>query len=317
MRQFLGWLLLAGIVVGRPAFLFGQAAPGKQEQPGMESITNRLGMKLVLIPAGEFLMGEPPQGRMVVGSEQHRVRITKPFYLGAYEVTRLQFAKFVASTGYVTDLEKSRKGIGWDETQGRMQEGPRYSWKNVGYPCDDSHPVGNVSWNDAAAFCLWLSRVEGKVYRLPTEAEWEYACRAGATTRYCNGDEELRLAEVGNVVDRSYDIKKPYRLPRNVDMEDGYAFSSPVGKYQPNRFGIYDMHGNVTEWCMDRLGSDYYKESPVDDPLGPKRGRERVLRGGSWSSMPWEATCSDRGGIPPEFSDISIGFRVVVVLPSS
>ena len=129
----------------------------------------------------------------------------------------------------------------------------------------------NVSWNDAVAFCKWLSKKEGKTYRLPTEAEWEYACRAGTTTRYYSGDDPETLAKVGNVADAALKAKFPdwkYTIKAN----DGYVFTAPVGKFKPNAFGLYDMHGNAWQWCADWYGADYYATSPLDDPTGPDSG---------------------------------------------
>jgi formylglycine-generating enzyme required for sulfatase activity len=122
---------------------------------------------------------------------RHRVRITGPFYLGQYEVTRGQFADFVKDQGYKTDAETDGEGgWGWnDSTQKFEGRDPQYNWKNTGFAQTDSHPVVNVTWNDAVKFCEWLSRKEGAIYRLPTEAEWEYACRAGTMTLYQNGDD--------------------------------------------------------------------------------------------------------------------------------
>ena len=187
-------------------------------------------MELVLIPAGEFKMGSGESAEATAAffnktygedllkadffkdeHPQHRVRITKPFYLGTYHVTRGQFRQFVADTGYKTDAEKGEKpgAWGWDPDKKEFGFNEKYSWRNAGFEQTDEHPVVNVSWNDAVAFCKWLSRKEGKTYRLPTEAEWEYACRAGTTTRYYSGDDPETLAKVGNVADAAAKAKFP------------------------------------------------------------------------------------------------------------
>ena len=140
------------------------------------------------------------------------------------------------------------------------------------------------------AFCQWLSRKEGKTYRLPTEAEWEYACRAGTTTRYYSGDDPETLAKVGNVADATAKAKFP-GWQFTIKASDGYVFTSPVGSFRPNAFGLYDMHGNACQWCADWYGEEYYAASPVDDPTGPDSGDVRVLRGGSWVLGPY-VTCS-------------------------
>ena len=127
----------------------------------------------------------------------------------------------------------------------------------------------NVSWNDAVAFCKWLSKKEGKTYRLPTEAEWEYACRAGTTTRYYSGDDPETLAKVGNVADAAFKAKFPdweYTIKAN----DGYVFTAPVGKFKPNAFGLYDMHGNAWQWCADWYGEEYYAHVARRRPNWPR-----------------------------------------------
>ena len=165
------------------------------------------------------------------------MRITKPFYLGTYHVTRGQFRQFVKDTGYKTDAEKGRQAGGlWAGTLTRRSIGfnEKYSWRNAGFEQTDEHPVVNVSWNDAVAFCKWLSRKEGKTYRLPTEAEWEYACRAGTTTRYYSGDDPETLAKVGNVADATVKAKFP-DWKCTIKASDGYVFTAPVGQVQAQR----------------------------------------------------------------------------------
>ena len=211
-------------------------------------------MTLKLIPAGEFLMGSPDSHKDAQDREkpQHRVRITRPFYLGATEVTQGQYR---ALTG---------------QSPGDFQG-------------SDDLPVGRVTWLDAVNYCNALSRAEelpefyriegknievrdrsGPGYRLPTEAEWEYACRAGSTTRFCYGDDGERLGEFAWYADNAGRV------------------THPVGEKRANAFGLYDMHGNVNEWCWDPYDATYYRESPADDPLGPSQAAFRVRRGGSW-----------------------------------
>src|SRR5262249_1018949 len=150
----------------------------------MRELTNSIGMKLILIRAGEFLMGSPDGDGDDDEHPQHRVRITQPFYLGVHEVTRGQFRRFVDEAGYQTETAQDGKdGWGGKEEAKKFEQNRGYSWQNPGFEQTDDHPVVNVSWNDVVAFAAWLSRKEGDTYRLPTEAEWEYACRAGTTTR--------------------------------------------------------------------------------------------------------------------------------------
>jgi formylglycine-generating enzyme required for sulfatase activity len=202
-------------------------------------------MELVLIPAGEIKMGSGESAEDTAAffkksygmdsltadwfkdeHPQHRVRITKPFYLGTCHVTRGQFRRFVADTQYLTDAEKAEKpgAFGWDPDKKTFGFNARYSWRNAGFEQTDEHPVVNVSWNDAVAFCKWLSKKEGKTYRLPTEAEWEYACRAGTTTRYYSGDDPETLAKVANVADAAAKAKFP-DWKYAIKASDGYVFT--------------------------------------------------------------------------------------------
>ena len=296
---------------------------------GDAAITNSIGMKLQRIPAGEFLMGsektpdelsERFEGK---DSEEflhlrplHKVVITKSFYLGSYEVTVGQFKQFVRETGYETDAERDGQGgCGHNEATGfRSELRPEYNWRNNGFVQTDDHPVVNVSWNDAVAFCVWLSKKESKAYRLPTEAEWEYACKARSATLYCHGDDAERLREVANVADKALMamIKRPLQYSwKAISSDDGYVSTSPVGQFKPNSFGLFDMHGNVEEWCADWYDEHYYGASQGNDPQGPTTGRFRVCRGGSWLGGSLPTMSAHRGFSPPESRFDSLGFRVV------
>ena len=298
---------------------------------------NDIKLKMVLIPAGEFKMGSGESAEDTAAfflknygtyflktddfkneHPQHRVRITKPFYLGTYHVTRGQFSQFVKDSGYKTDAEKGYMpgATGWDAEKKAFGFNEKYSWRSAGFEQTDEHPVVNVSWNDAVAFCKWLSKKEGKTYRLPTEAEWEYACRAGTTTRYYSGDDPETLAKVGNVADATAKAKFPVEFPGmiwtigTIKASDGYVFTAPVGQFKPNAFGLYDMHGNALQWCADWHGDDYYGKSPVDDPTGPDTGAIRVARGGSWLLGPHVSRSTSRGGVTPHDRLNFAGFRV-------
>jgi formylglycine-generating enzyme required for sulfatase activity len=291
-------------------------------------LTNSLGAKLVLIPAGEFYMGSTPleigQVRRIdptfkkeweqEDQPQHRVRISRPFYLGVHEVTRKEFAQFARTTGYQTDAKRDGKGgCGFDAATGEFRQDPVYDWQNPGFAQNENEPVVNVSWNDATAFCEWLSRKEKAVYRLPTEAEWEYACRAGTTTLYCTGDEPESLAAVGNVADGT--LKTRFPNWSTISGRDGYAFTAPAGSFHPNGFGLFDMHGNVWEWCQDWYASGYYAKSPENDPPGPLRGSVRVFRGGSWYDAADLCRSAFRYWDAPTYRDYFLGFRIVAVPP--
>ena len=171
-------VLLLGLVL-----IWAAAHPAPPAVRSMEkTITNMLGMKLTLIPPGTFLMGLSEEDRNAFAGAKppRRVWIDAPFYLGTCEVTRDQFRRFVEVTGYITDAEKDGEGgWGYNPRTRTPEQDPRYTWRDPGFAQDGEHPVVNVSWNDAVAFAAWLSRAEGRNYRLPTEAEWEYACRAG------------------------------------------------------------------------------------------------------------------------------------------
>jgi formylglycine-generating enzyme required for sulfatase activity len=288
-------------------------------------------LKMVLVPSGEFKMGGDESAEAVAAffdknygearlraygctneHPQHLVRITRPFYLGVYDVTRGQFRQFVADTGYKTDAEKGENqgAYGWNPDKNDLEFSKKYSWRNAGFEQTDEHPVINVSWNDATAFCQWLSRKGGKTYRLPTEAEWEYACRAGTTTRYYFGDDPETLAKVGNVADATLKAKIPDQI-NTLKASDGYVFTSPVGSFKPNAFGLYDMHGNAQQWCSDWF-DNYNYVSGASDPTGPDRGVAgiRVLRGGSWIAGPDFARSAARHGYSPGYRLTDIGFRV-------
>jgi formylglycine-generating enzyme required for sulfatase activity len=246
------------------------------------------------------------------------VRITKPFYLGTYHVTRGQFRQFVKDSGYKTDAEKAAipGALALNPEKEKLEFKKKYSWRNVGFRQTDEHPVVNVSWNDAVEFCKWLSKKEGKTYRLPTEAEWEYACRAGTTTRYYSGDDPETLAKVANIADATFKAEFPSR-DGTIKASDGYVFTSPVGQFKPNAFGLYDMHGNAWQWCADWYGSDYYRKSPKEDPRGPKddsEARGRVQRGGSWPVSPNLVRSAQRTMCNPDMRNNTSGFRVVRTL---
>ncbi len=229
-------------------------------------------MKMVLIPAGEFKMGSPDSDSSPYIREkpQHRVRITKPFYLGTTEVTQGQYEKVMGSN------------------PSRFKEsGP-------------DAPVENVTWIDAHEFCRKLpdlaeEKKAGWRYRLPTEAQWEYACRAGSEAKYCYGDDASRLGDYAWHKDNS-------------------AFKThQVGQKKPNAWGLYDMHGNVWEWCEDWYGEDYYESSPAVDPTGPSTGPDRVYRGGGWFLVTETCRSAFRVSTPPDGRHFGLGFRVVLV----
>ncbi len=296
-------------------------------------ISNSIGMKLELIPPGDFLMGGTESAEHLVKAfaaykrqpdffkdeyPRHRVRITRPFYFGKCEVTVGQFRRFAADTGYKTEAERDGTG-GWGynpKTAKCEGRDPKYNWRNPGFQQTDGHPVLNVTWNDAVAFCRWLSHKEKEDYRLPTEAEWEYAARAGTTTRYWNGDDPDALARVGNVQDSTGRTTFPHVQELDIPPGSHPQFTLPVGRFPANRFGLCDVHGNVWEWCSDWYGEDYYARSPADDPKGPAEGDLRVRRGGGWNSFPLWARAAMRNWNTARSRCINLGFRVARSTPA-
>jgi eukaryotic-like serine/threonine-protein kinase len=242
--------------------------------------SNSIGMKLRLLSPGEFAFpGEPAQV----------VRITEPFYIGAYEVTVAEYRAFVDATDYKTHAERDPLGGKvWNPMQRRVDQRPDIHWRNPTFAQTDDHPVCCLAWEDAVAFCEWLSQREGKRYRLPTEAEWDYACRAGATTAYHYG----AAADV-------------------AQMNVGLRGTMTVGSFLPNAFGLADMHGNVYEWCLDVPRT--YQAGVEVNPRGPDEGPKRVLRGGCYSSGLSNATRTDRrGSADADHAYAGNGFRVVL-----
>jgi formylglycine-generating enzyme required for sulfatase activity len=298
---------------------------------------NSLGMAFVKLTAGEFLMGSDeapeslaraypqlPTARFAQLEDEgpvHRVRITRSFWMGQHEVTLGQFRRFIEASGYVPESVADRTGgYGWradydpattkrgDAFEGRDR---RYSWRNPGFTQGEDHPVVNVTWNDAQALAAWLSTTENRRYRLPTEAEWEYACRAGTRSRYSSGDDPRSLLGAANLFDASSAKHWPRWQPMAVNGDDGYAFTAPVGSFAPNPWGLYDMHGNAWEWVADWHGAKYYAQSPVNDPQGPAEGEVRVRRGGSWHTWPFYARAAYRNWNAPDTRYTLVGIRLV------
>jgi formylglycine-generating enzyme required for sulfatase activity len=277
-----------------------------------EFVSQATEMKFVRIPKGTFMMGSPSNEKDRYENEtQHEVTLSRDFDMGMYEVTRGQFRLFVEDTGYKTEAEEGDGAYGWD-SKGKEEYGKRkdFIWQTAGYEQTDDHPVVNVSWNDAARFAEWLSKKDGQAYRLPTEAEWEYACRGGTTTKYYFGSNPEELPKYANVADGTARRLFPNRS--TLSAEDGYVYTAPVGRFKPNSFGLYDMCGNVFEWCQDWMGD--YPAGSVTDPTGPSIGLRRVYRGGSWVSPRGMFRSADRNGFKPSFRSNDLGFRIVRVV---
>lgn len=253
--------------------------------------TNSIGMQFKLIPRGSFLMGaSPADANKGPDEQQHPVEITRAYYLGVYEVTQKQYETVMG----INDARFSPRGL--FRTKVADQDTSQF-------------PIEGITWHKAMEFCKRLSELagekkEGRTYRLPTEAEWEYACRAGTnpSTIYSFGDALTpQQANFGGDVGRMID-----NLP-------ALGRTTTVGSYPPNAFGIYDMHGNVEEWCSDWYDPNYYPNSPKKDPPGPSNAQQkRVTRGGSWQSkVPLFCRSAARGNCHPDFRYSRIGFRIV------
>ena len=313
------------------AILLAAPAAARGPQP------NSLGMQFVRIPAGSFWMGnaETPKALAraypqleakrftLLGDEGpvHWVHISKAFELGRHEVTVGQFRRFVQTSGYQPASERDGTGgYGYNPAydpattpRGDAFEGrdPRYSWRNPGFAQGDDHPVVNVTWNDAQALAEWLTRTEGRRYRLPTEAEWEYACRAGTRSRYPHGDDPQGLLRYANVFDQASAQHWPQWQAQALKGNDGYAFTAPVGRFAPNAFGLHDMLGNAWEWVADWHADDTYAQGPVTDPQGPADGDVRVRRGGSWHTWAFYARCGYRNWNSPQTRYTLVGMRLL------
>lgn len=249
------------------------------------SLTNSVGMQFVWISPGEFDMGSSftadelskfawdshPRDYFKKDLPLHRVEVSKGFYLGTTEVTQKQWFDVMETTPWVGENKK------------QVKLGGKY-------------PASYITWQDAVNFCERLSRLEGKRYRLPTEAEWEYACRADTTTRFSFGNASV----VSNV----------WLIDNTRDGEQGYA--QLVAQHPANAFGLYDMHGNVHEWCSDWFAEDYYSTSPTVDPTGPESGTHRIVRGGCFDNSEWWTTSFNRWRHPPESQWAINGFRVLL-----
>ena len=256
-------------------------------KPG-DLLQNSIGVKLVYIPAGQFVMGGPPHEMdrdpelMFYGDNepQHPVRLTGDFLIGVTQVTQGQWCSVM--------------GISLRQQRDKMHP-------SVPPPAEgDSYPMCYVSWPEAVSFCEELSRSEDRIYRLPTEAEWEYACRAGTTTAYCSGSGFAALKKVGWCSEYKTEEGRGNVLkPRQV------------GSLEPNAWGLYDMHGNVHEWCNDWYG-EYPTGGVVTDPTGPLTGTARVARGGSFNGLPSGCRSANRTMCKPEGQQFNIGFRIVL-----
>lgn len=268
-------MVLALILLASPAVVQAGAAY-------TEPLT---GMQFVSIKGGCFEMGDLSGGGDINERPVHQVCVSS-FDMGKYEVTNAQYRKFK----------------------------PNYnSGKLEGFTLNkDNQPVVNVNWYEAVAYAKWLSKKSGQHFRLPTEAEWEYAARAGTTTSRYWGNNPNEACKYANVADMT--AKKYQPNWATFTCNDGYAVTAPVGSFKPNQFGLYDMLGNVWEWCKDVYNSEAYKKLPKDNPDYEGMGEYRVMRGGGWSNGPLGIRSSHRVGLSPDFGHHALGFRLVRII---
>jgi formylglycine-generating enzyme required for sulfatase activity len=295
------WLLSAGLRSDSSKEKQGKRIPKKdgrveeKENQLPKTITNSIGMKLVLIPAGRFTMGSPAGEGSDDERPQHEVEITKAFYLGVHEVTQGQWKAVMGKNNNPSYFSKT--GAGKDSVKD-------FSEKQL-----DDFPVENVSWEDAQTFLKKLNALAAEKkfhlkYRLPTEAEWEYSCRGGARSKTFHYGNSLSSTQA------NFDGNQPYG---GAEKGPYLRRTCKVGSYQPNAFGLKDMHGNVWEWCSDWYGKDYYGKSPRRDPQGPSEGSSRVFRGGSWCNAGGDCRSARRFRNTPGDRNGDVGFRVAAV----
>jgi formylglycine-generating enzyme required for sulfatase activity len=286
------------------------------------------GVRFITIRGGSYQMGDNFNEGDLDEQPAHEVTVSD-FSLAVTPVTKGEFRNFVAATGYKTDAEKE-DGC-YLEHDGAWSHVPATSWRNPGFRQNDKHPVVCVSWNDATAYAGWLSRPRGRHYRLPTEAEWEYAARSGGKKeRFAGFSEPEKLGRYANFCDRNCTAEW-----RSADQNDGFRNTAPVGSYLPNGLGLHDMTGNVIQWVADYYDVRYYRDSATGkksllekyfganariqkatfNPKGPASGLYRALKGSSWNAAPLDSRVSQRLRNKPEYRRSYVGFRLAASAP--
>lgn len=271
-----------------------------------------------VIPPGSFLMGSPEdeKDRFPDEGPQRQVVIEQAFAISVCEITKGQFAAFVQETGYRTDAETSDGCFGLNSEKNEIERRQEYHWQNLGYEQTDYHPAVCISHNDANAYIAWLNLRTGLDFRLPSEAEWEYAARGRTSTRFSfgndlNTEEQCRFANGGDETAKS----QPWWIESfsTVNCNDGAIYTARVGSYLPNPFGLYDMHGNVLEWTQDCWHETYDNAPLTSRPWMLHNNGNcdyRVLRGGSWFDEPGSSRSAFRDRINPVETFLSVGFRI-------
>jgi formylglycine-generating enzyme required for sulfatase activity len=265
--------------------------------------------EMVVIPSGSFDMGSPSSeaGRGDDEGSVHRVNVAA-FAMGKTEITRGQFSAFVKKTKYSAG-EKC-----WTLEKGKVEE-RNGDWLKLHYGQEDNYPIGCVNWSDAKAYTEWLSRKTGKQYRLPTEAEWEYAARGNTVTARYWGDNPDEACVYANAADKTAKAQIQGASSWSAfNCTDGYTYTAPVGSFKANAFGLHDMLGNVWEWTEDSYHNSY-KGAPADGSAWQGDGVKRVLRGGSWNNSPRNMRAAVRNSYKPALRFSFFGFRLVRMLP--
>ncbi|MEJ2534719.1 MAG: formylglycine-generating enzyme family protein [Gammaproteobacteria bacterium] len=294
--------------------IYGQFEPGQRIQDRFLALDGS-GPAVVVIGPGSFAMGATAADRDAEDDERpaHRVTLERGFALGLTEITVAEFGLFVQEAGYRTEAERDGRSPVWDEQLGRLADRDGVHWRHdyAGQPADGALPVLHVSWNDASAYVRWLSEATGQTYRLPTEAEFEYALRGGTRTIYWWGDS--RPSEPLENLSGSEDQSPTGRHFSNAlrSYGDGYWGPAPVGSFQPNPWGLFDLAGNVSEWVQDCWHGNYTR-APLDGSAWENAGcARRVVRGAYWASAPEQARSSARISAPHGLHAPQVGFRVV------
>jgi formylglycine-generating enzyme required for sulfatase activity len=327
-----------------------ETADSQETNNAKPPVTNSVGQKLQFIPAGSFVMGgrrlgpggffkDHPDYDGADERPLHPVRLTKPFYVASTEITVAQFRQFVEATNYVTTAETTRQGIvGFDPHEPEkdrrakfaFRQKSEFTWKSPGFQQQDDHPVTGVSWKDAQAYCKWLSGKENAKYRLPTEAEWEYACRAGSQMFFAWGESYKEIHQRANIGNVEFEKAHPDRvyIQWAVDVEKGspdpHVYTAPVGSYPANQWGLRDMHGNVWEWVQDvYIDTAYakYKRPKYNEPIPQgvdpfnteafnEDGDWRGIRGGSWATSPLHCRSGIRSYYEASDAAAYLGFRI-------
>ena len=264
--------------------------------------------EMILVRAGEFVMGAEGGEEGRPEGPPRTVRVERDFAMGKYEVTNAQFEDFVSATGY--EVTPGCRG----KFDGEWQNHPETNWADLrlGQESEPEHPVACVSWLDARAYVDWLARISGRPYRLPTEAEWEYAARAGSPGAFTWGEDPGPACEHANVYDASAAPVHDFDW-QAADCDDGYPTLAPVGMFRPNAFGLHDVAGNVWEWVEDCYVEPYTAELPKDGSaiaVPPGQCERRSVRGGSWITRPDRQRLTFRGRDPEDIHYTFFGLRV-------